>query len=123
MITFSLLTLPESTISIDELRRIAQPAVIEILEGRGYAVEPDKEYGDPEQVDDFRIKPGPAALRVLADDSGDGGVRFELEGVRFGLESDEEESDRVLWMRLVHLGAALGEKHRVVPSVFDSAVT
>lgn len=121
MIKLALVLLPESNISLDQLWRKALPSVIGELAARGYTVAGTSPAGSGDVAEIaglYQLHPGPATMIVTMDGAA-GLLQFVLSGAQFGKRIAEDDTDAVLWMRLVILGMTLRDAHGVVARTTD----
>ena len=100
--------------------------MIEQLADCGYTInedDPAEDVGEHGILRKYRIEPGPATLTAATNQTGRGSIQFVLTGPQFGMRGGPQETDAVLWMRLVGLGVKFGEAYMVVPSVVDPDFT
>lgn len=122
VINFSLLLVPESTISLDGLWTTALLAVTDQLRDCGYTIEQAdaaEAAGEHGLLQKYRLKPDLATLTAATNATGSS-IQFLLGGDKFGRKTAaDDHKDPVVWMRLVTLGVHYNEAYTVVPNVSD----
>jgi hypothetical protein len=123
MIKLTLIVLPQSTTTLQELWNEALPAVISELEAAGYAVDEasrNEAVSEHGWLHKYRIEPGPATLLIAANTHENGDIIFDLQGEKFGQKGlYDHDYDEALWDRLEALRIKLTTAHELLTTLSD----